>query len=72
MMRQVRCTNELRRLLATDRETFMREYRIVMNLHGNPSDSENASDDEMIRALCEDQTMDEAFLARRSEWEKSV
>ena len=72
MVRQVRCEKELRELLAKDREAFIREYRIVMHLHGNPAESENAPDEEMIRSLCQDQSLDEAFQARREQWEKTV
>jgi hypothetical protein len=72
MLRQARCENELREALRTDREAFIREYRIIMHLHGDPADSDHATDEEMIRTLCEDQSMDEAFKARREAWEKSL
>jgi hypothetical protein len=69
---QLMCEKELRELLHKDRGAFIREYRIVMNLHGEPSSSENATDDEMIRSICDSQPKDEAFKARRSQWEKTV
>jgi hypothetical protein len=41
----------LRATLQRDRGAAIREYRIAMHLHGDPSQSENASDDEMVRAI---------------------
>ncbi len=35
----------------SDRNSLIREYRNVMHLHGDPAQSENESEDEMIRAI---------------------
>ena len=72
MIREVRCENELRELLATDKAAFVREYRNAMHLHGDPAESENVAEEEMIRDLCRDETRDEQFQQRREQWEKTV
>jgi hypothetical protein len=56
----------LRAALQRDRGAATREYRTAMSLHGDPSQSDNVSDDEMVQAiLTAEQTDKPASLACR-------
>jgi hypothetical protein len=43
--------NGLRALAKRDHDFVTREYRNAMHLHGDPSQSDNVSDEEMIQAI---------------------
>ena len=42
---------ELRLLLKQDHHQFVQQYRRAMHLHGDPSQSENVSDDDMLQSI---------------------
>jgi hypothetical protein len=51
MSKQSEREQTLRATLQHDRGAATREYRNAMHLHGDPSQSDNASDDEMVQAI---------------------
>ena len=48
----------LRAILQRDRGAAIREYRNALHLHGDPSQSENVSGEEMIQAILQAEQAD--------------
>lgn len=72
MIKEFKCEEELRELLRGDRAAFIREYRNAMQLHGDATESENIPEEEMIRALCRDESPEAHFQKRREQWGKTL